>query len=89
MLFNQYLICPHCGSDGIKQEGMSTTCCGYYQPMICKAGYNLNPDRNCSTTSYRCMNCGESFTTSTEPEFKNPCPSCILVCKDRIKSEDK
>ena len=89
MLFNQYLICPHCESDGIKQQGMSMTTLVNYLPMICKAGFNINLNRNSSTTSYKCMDCGEEFTIKTNPEFKNPCLSCSLKCKDRIKSEGK
>jgi len=89
MTFNQYLICPHCESDEIKQEEMSFTNLTSYPPMICKAGFNFNLDRNRSTTSYICISYGKSFTINTILEFKNPCINCLLICKDRIKSEDK
>ena len=76
-------ICPHCGSDGLKSPGSSMTTCASFQPIYCKAGFNLNPNRNRSTSNYNCLDCGKSFEVDETPKFKNPCISCTLDCKDR------
>ena len=54
--------CPNCGARHFS-EGVSTTTCVYYQP-IWKDGVNINPDRNKTTTSYTCLECGHTWSVS-------------------------
>lgn len=56
--------CPHCGvSYYTIEESLST--CVYYPPII-KDGVNINPDRNKTTTRYRCLNCQKEFDIKGE-----------------------
>lgn len=52
--------CPHCG-ESYYQELYTTTTAVYYPPVY-KDGVNINPDRNQSTTTCICLNCGKEFT---------------------------
>jgi len=54
--------CPSCG-ESYFMEGISTTTAVYYPP-IWKDGVNVNPDRNTTTTQYKCLNCGNVFYIS-------------------------
>lgn len=51
--------CPKCGKS-YYTVGHSYSTCVYYQPVY-KDGVNINPDRNKSTTSYTCCECGHRW----------------------------
>lgn len=51
--------CPHCGESYYTEMHSNSTC--VYHPPIWKDGVNINPDRNTTTTRYKCLNCGEEF----------------------------
>ena len=51
--------CPYCG-ESYYQELYATTTAVYYPPIY-KNGVNINPDRNQSATTCRCLNCGKEF----------------------------
>lgn len=56
------LKCPYCGSSHyIDYGGYTTTVC--YSP-VWKDGVNVNPDRNITTTTYKCLDCGKEFVTN-------------------------
>jgi DNA-directed RNA polymerase subunit RPC12/RpoP len=55
--------CPNCGSTHF-MIGQSSMTCVYYPPII-KDGININPDRNKTTTSYTCCECGKDWTETT------------------------
>lgn len=52
--------CPHCGESYYMENNRRTTC--VYYPPIWKDGVNINTDRNKSTVSCTCMNCGKDFS---------------------------
>lgn len=56
------LKCPYCGGLYYMDCGGYTTAACY--PPIWKDGVNVNPDRNRTTTTYRCLDCGKDFTTT-------------------------
>lgn len=39
-----------------------TTTLLYFPPVYDKHGNNLNPDRNKTTATYRCMTCGDTWS---------------------------
>jgi DNA-directed RNA polymerase subunit RPC12/RpoP len=51
--------CPHCGASHYMESGGMSTC--VYYPPIWKDGVNINPDRNTTTTYYKCLECGKEF----------------------------
>lgn len=55
--------CPHCGKS-FYEELYSTRTALYYPPIY-KDGVNINPDRNKTTTSCHCLNCGKDFCYTT------------------------
>lgn len=50
---------PYCDKSYFK-EGLSITTLSYYPPIY-KDSVNINPDRNISTTTCHCLNCGKEF----------------------------
>ena len=52
-------ICPYCGKSYYQELYSVTT--GLYFPPIYKDGVNINPDRNVSSTTCLCLNCGQKF----------------------------
>lgn len=52
--------CPHCGESYYTELYSDSTT--VYYPPIYKNGVNINPDRNQTTTTCRCLNCGKEFT---------------------------
>lgn len=51
--------CPKCGA---KYFEVGPSCCTLVNyPTIIKDGVNINPDRNSSTTSYTCCECGHRW----------------------------
>lgn len=58
-LHSSIIKCPKCGESYYTvMHGMTTAA---YYPPVYKDGVNINPDRNKSTTHYRCCNCGNEF----------------------------
>jgi DNA-directed RNA polymerase subunit M/transcription elongation factor TFIIS len=51
--------CPKCGAKYF-EVGPSVSTCVYYAPII-KDGFNINPDRNKSVTTYTCYECGHRW----------------------------
>lgn len=57
--------CPYCKKPTKRSGGDGwTTTCVYYPPMYDENGVNTNPDRNTSSTSYSCEECGKSYVIS-------------------------
>lgn len=52
--------CPHCGESYYIE--LYSECTAVYYPPIYKDGVNINPDKNKSTTHYKCMNCRKEFS---------------------------
>lgn len=52
--------CPYCG-ESYYTELYSISTLVYYPPVY-KNEVNINPDRNKSCTTCRCLNCGNEFT---------------------------
>lgn len=50
----------------IQQVGPMTTTLMYFQPVYDGHGNNLNPDRNKTTSDFKCMTCGK--TTRAQPQ---------------------
>lgn len=65
--------CPNCGKSYYQISGEIRTCC-YYPPII-KDGININPDRNISTVTCRCLECNKYF------KYKEQCGEIIEVIK--------
>jgi len=55
--------CPQCGESNYAILTSATTAM-YYPPVI-KNGVNVNPDGNITTTTCRCMYCGNLFGYQT------------------------
>ncbi len=55
-------ICPHCQVPTTRTSGMSVSHAVYYPPIYDKNGVNTNPDKNDSTTEYKCLECNEDYT---------------------------
>ena len=51
--------CPYC-NESYYEEGVTTVTLLYFPPIY-KDGVNINPDRNNSTTTCHCLNCGKEF----------------------------
>ena len=51
--------CPKCGAKYF-EVGPSVNTLVYYSPVI-KDGVNIHPDRNISTTTYTCCECGHKW----------------------------
>ena len=45
----------------------SSTTLAYYPSITDAAGRELNPDRNATTQSYRCLTCGAEWTKVARP----------------------
>lgn len=48
-----------------QQIGPATTTAMYFAPVYDKEGNNLNPDRNTTTVSYQCIECGKIWKVSS------------------------
>ncbi len=57
-------ICPNCKKPTKRTGGMGSRTLMYFEPVYNENGINTNPDRNISTTSWNCLECGESYTVS-------------------------
>ena len=55
--------CPKCG-ESYYMEGYNVYTAMYYPPVY-KNGVNINPDKNFTTTSCLCLNCGHQFSICT------------------------
>lgn len=61
--------CPECGHNILLEQGaMMTTA---YYPPIYEDGVNINPDRNISTTTYKCLKCNITFTVQSKGAGKS------------------
>lgn len=58
--------CPHCKRP-TKRTGSSggRTTLAYYPPSYDENGNNTNPDRNTTTRSWTCLECGKSYNTAS------------------------
>lgn len=55
--------CPKCGESYYREN--YSVCTAMYYPPVYKNGVNINPDRNITTTSCSCLNCGHQFSVRT------------------------
>ena len=56
--------CPYCEKPTIREEGMSTRTAMYYPPVYDENGINTNPDRNITTTCWKCLGCNHDYTVA-------------------------
>lgn len=59
MLNGNKIVCPYCEKSYFQQGATMTT--AVYYPPVWKDGVNINPDRNVSTTTCYCLECGNRF----------------------------
>lgn len=57
-------VCPHCQKPTIRTAGPSMTTCMYFPEVYNEKGENTNPDRNITTTSYKCHTCNKEYSIS-------------------------
>jgi hypothetical protein len=84
------MTCPYCGSIRAKQYLGSNITLSYFPEIICKWGYNINPDNNEKTSQWNCIDCNKTFNT-TNSRHTHPCEVCIEEhCIDRkFNKKDK
>ncbi len=58
---NNVPICPHCDEPTERTQGMSSTTCMYFPPRYDENGINVNPDRNITTTNWKCNKCNQDY----------------------------
>lgn len=56
--------CPNCKKPTQRIGGSSKRTLAYYRPSYDENGKNTNPDRNTTTTTWGCIECGKEFKTA-------------------------
>lgn len=56
--------CPYCEKPTLRSEGMSTITAMYYPPVYDENGINTNPDRNITTTYWKCLECCRDYVVA-------------------------
>lgn len=64
ILTNGVPQCPSCNKLTRRKEGISMVTALYYPPIYDENGNNTNPDRNNSTTNYKCLECKQDYCIS-------------------------
>jgi hypothetical protein len=56
--------CPYCEKPTHRSEGMRMTTAMYYPPVYDENGVNTNPDRNTTTTHWKCLECNQDYVVA-------------------------